>query len=99
MSQYDDVMLIEDGEAEPLDYYAAIQRQINAGCWSLQGSHGRTMMDAITAGKCLCGTSAARDYWGNKIPSRDEVEAGTKGSYKFVVKQSGAKWAKAMQKA
>jgi hypothetical protein len=102
MSQYNDVMLIEGATDEPYDendYYAAIQRQINAGCWSLQGSHGRTMMDAIKAGRCMLGTTRAKDYWGNVIPARTDVEAGTKGSREFVVAAMGEDWAVEMENA
>lgn len=95
MVMYEDVMVIEgEDEVDSEEaYFAAIQRQINAGCWSLQGSHGRTMMDAIASGHCMLGTSGARDYWGNYIPARDEVQAGTKGSYEFLVAAMGEDWA------
>lgn len=97
---YEDVMMIEgvDGyEAESeQEYYAAIQKQINAGCWSLQGSHGRTMMGAIRDGRCLLGRNRAKDYYGNVIPARDDVEEGTKGSMQFVVEAMGQEWADEM---
>ena len=100
MLTLNDINTIEcDEEATEEDYYLAIQRAINGGMWSLQGSYGRTMMGAVEAGYCLLGKSAARDYYGNTIPGRDDVQAGTKGSYKFVVKQRGAAWAKMMKGA
>ena len=47
-----DVNNIEfDGEVNEVEYYESIQRAINAGAWSFQGSYGRAMMDAINAGK------------------------------------------------
>lgn len=99
--QYEDVMRIEgvDGyeTSDEFEYYAAIQRQINAGSWSLQGSHGRTMMQAIEDGKCLLGKMLARDYWGNAIPACDMVKEGTKGSRGFVEANNGAEWADAME--
>lgn len=101
MGQYEDIMVLE-GENEvdsELDYYLAMQRTINAGTWGLQGSFGRSMMDAIKAGHCLLGKAGARDYWGNYIPSRTEVEAGTKGSREFVVEAMGEDWAKHMENA
>jgi hypothetical protein len=55
------------------------------------------MMEAINAGRCMLGTSSARDYYGNHIPSRDEVMPGTKGSVMFVVMQSGWDWAEQME--
>jgi hypothetical protein len=37
-----------------------------------------------------------RDYYGNYIPSRDQVQVGTKGSYKFVSEHMGSEWATKM---
>ena len=102
MGLYDDAMMVEgvDGhEAETeMDYYAAMQRQINAGQWSLQGSHGRAMMGAIEDGRCMLGKARAKDYWGNTIPARDDVQAGTKGSREFVAEAMGEEWAAHMEK-
>jgi len=100
-NQYNDIMTIE-GEHEvetEMDYYAAMQRTINAGTWGLQGSFGRSMMQAIEEGRCMLGTSGARDYYGNYIPSRDEVKDGTKGSRGFVVEAMGEDWAAEMEAA
>ena len=77
-------------------YYEAIQRSINAGMWGLQGSYGRVMMDAIKSGYCLLGQNDAHDYWGTHIPSRDQVQAGTKGSFDFVAEENGQDWAQHM---
>ena len=76
-----------------------MQRAINGGAWGLQGSYGRAMMDAISAGLCMLGRDQARDYYGNTIPSRDDVKAGTKGSYQFVVDERGQEWADLMLEA
>lgn len=96
MSLFEDVMEVENGDdSEGL----ALQRIINAGQWSLQGSYGRTMMAAIENGQCLLGKTGARDYWGNYIPSRDEVKAGTKGSYEYVADRFGDEHAEAMANA
>lgn len=93
MSLLDDVLAIEgDAETEE-EYFEAIQRTINAGTWGLQGSFGRTMMDAITSGHCLLGKTGCRDYYGNYIPSRDEVKSGTKGSLAFVAAQHDQEYA------
>lgn len=101
MGRYEDTMMVEaaDGhEAETeLDYYAAMQRQINAGSWGLQGSHGRAMMQSINGGYCMLGTKRAKDYYGNTIPARDDVMDGTKGSREFVVEHMGEDWAKHME--
>jgi hypothetical protein len=93
----DDALTIEQGADSALAYYVAIQRAINSGsAWSLQGSFGRTMMEAIESGYCMLGEVPAHDYWGHRIPSRDEVMAGTKGSRDFVVRRMGEDWAEAL---
>jgi hypothetical protein len=92
-----DIDLIEDGAETETEYYEAIQRAINEGtAWKFQGSYGRTMMDAISSGYCLLGRHRTQDYWGNTIPSRDDVQAGTKGSYDYVVHMQGSEWADTM---
>ncbi len=72
-------------QTDPLGGLANIQRAINGGLWSLQGSYGRTMMQAISDGWCLLGNQSFNDYYGNRIPSRTEVKEGTKGSPQFVL--------------
>lgn len=100
MMTLNDINTIEcDEEATEEEYYMAMQRTINGGMWGLQGSYGRSMMDAISSGKCLLGENDARDYYGNHIPSRHQVQAGTKGSYDFVVKHNGQYWADLMVEA
>ena len=65
-----------------MDYdYDNLQTLIdNGNAWRLEGSVGRAAMDAIENGACILGEVGHRDYWGNYIPSRHEVEPGTKGS-------------------
>ena len=85
-----------DNECSELEYFTSIQKAINSGMWGLQGSYGRTMMDAIASGRCMLGQRRASDYYGNVIPSRDDVQFGTKGSYEFVADAMGAEWADMM---
>lgn len=93
MLTLNDINNIEvDEEVSELDYYRSIQRAINSGMWGLQGSYGRAMMDAISSGYCILGKTGARDYYGNYIPSRDEVKEGTKGSITFVCDRMGEDW-------
>ena len=100
MITLNDINIIEgEDETSEVEYYSAIQKAINTGMWGLQGSYGRTMMEAISAGYCLLGRNDARDYYGNHIPSRDQVQAGTKGSYDFVVAERGQDWADLMAEA
>lgn len=81
-----------DEDVSELEYFKSIQRAINSGMWGLQGSYGRAMMEAISNGYCLLGKSRARDYYGNVIPSRDDVKEGTKGSISFVEERMGGDW-------
>ena len=93
----DDIDTIEgDGAESELEYYESIQRAINSGMWKLQGSYGRVMMDAIKGGYCMLGRHKATDYYGTTIPSRDDVQEGTKGSYEYVVHMQGQEWADIM---
>jgi hypothetical protein len=94
MFDLNDINTIESDDCtSPEEYYASIQRAINSGMWGLQGSYGRTMMEAIESGYCLLGRSRARDYYGNTIPSRDDVQEGTKGSLDYVRNLQGDQWA------
>ena len=88
-----DINNIESEDAvDEYELYASIQRAINGGLWSLQGSYGRTMMQAISDGWCLLGTESFNDYYGNRIPSRTEVKEGTKGSPEYVLEHRGQEW-------
>lgn len=96
----EDVRTIEeDEEATPMQVALSLQRAINSGMWSLQGSYGRAMMGAIEAGQCMLGHNRAKDYWGNTIPARTDVQPGTKGSREFVAEHMGEEWAKTMEAA
>ena len=78
------------GEEEDVDTLAALQDLADTGAaWSLEGSVGRTVMDAIESGQIALGESGHRDYWGNYVPSRFEVEPGTKGSVEYVEAHGG----------
>ena len=85
-----------DDSVDEVEYYTSIQRAINSGMWGLQGSYGRTMMQAISDGKCLLGLKDAKDYWGNTIPSRLQVKDGTKGSWDYVKNHNDIVWANKM---
>ena len=98
MFELNDVNVIEgEDEVDELDYFVSVQKALNSGLWSLQGSYGRTMMGALKAGDCLLGKVGARDAYGNQIPSRFQVEPGTKGSYEWVVENRGQEWADQMR--
>lgn len=60
---------------------AVMQRMINDGSvWKMEGSMGRRAMDLLRNRQCELGPKPTVDYWGNRIPSRYEVKAGTTGS-------------------
>lgn len=74
-----------------------IQRLVNTGmAWRMEGAIGRECMRAIEAGRAMLGTEARRDYWGNVVPSRYDVMAGTKGSFDFVEMRTSQEHAQAM---
>lgn len=61
-----------------------LQDLIDSGmAWQLEGSIGREAMRCIESGCCMLGEVSHKDYWGSKIPSRHEVEAGTVGSPEY----------------
>lgn len=63
---------------------AALQELINSGtAWKMEGSVGRSAMNAIQSGECILGEQGHYDYWGNYVPSRTDVKAGTKGSIEY----------------
>ena len=75
-----------------------LQRLINSGAaWRLEGSVGRECMRAIEDGRCILGTEGHRDYYGNYVPSRTKVKAGTKGSRQYVVERSSEEHAKFLE--
>ena len=64
-----------------------LQDLINSGtAWKLEGSVGRAAMEAIEAGECVLGEEGHKDYWGNYVTSRYEVQPGTKGSVEYAAK-------------
>ena len=75
---------------EDADELAGLQELVDTGAaWRLEGSIGRAAMDAIEAGQIALGPAGHHDYWGNYVPSRFEVEPGTKGSVEYVAERGG----------
>jgi hypothetical protein len=65
-----------------------LQELIDSGAaWRLEGGVGRAAMEAIEAGDCVLGEVGHRDYWGNYVPSRYEVQPGTKGSIEYALER------------
>lgn len=85
-----DYTFLYDEDATDDDVVAGYQDLIDSGmAWKLEGHVGRTAMGMIEAGQCMLGEVGHRDYWGNYVPSRTEVEAGTKGSPEFKQRRNG----------
>jgi hypothetical protein len=78
-----------DEDANYEDVVAGYQELINTGtAWKLEGSVGRAAMALIESGECMLGEEGHRDYWGNYVPSRHEVQPGTKGSPEYCTQRS-----------
>ena len=93
MFTVEDIDNIEnDNYIDESEYYRSLQRAINDGLWSFQGSYGRVMMDAIDNGYCLLGKKQFTDYYGNIIPSRFQVTSKSVGSIEYVKKAMGNDW-------
>lgn len=73
-----------DEDATDAEIAEAYQALIDNGqAWRLEGYVGRTAMRLIEAGACVLGEVGHHDFWGNYVPSRYEVEDGTKGSVEY----------------
>ena len=58
-----------------------LQERINSGlAWHLEGSYGRTAMNCLESGACMLPEVPRKDYWGNIVPARTSLQAGTKGT-------------------
>ena len=69
----------------PAEEIESMQELINSGmAWRLEGSVGRAAMAMIESGHCMLGETSHTDFWGNYVPSRTDVKAGTKGSPEYL---------------
>ena len=74
-----------DEEATEEEVLSCYQELVNTGlAWQLEGYVGRTAMGLISQGLIMLGEEGHKDYWGNYVPSRYEVEPGTKGSREYM---------------
>jgi hypothetical protein len=77
--------IIHDEEQTEEEFVESYQELINSGiAWKLEGSVGRQAMALIEDGFCTLGEKSFKDYWGNKVPSKHEVQPGSKGSQEYV---------------
>lgn len=58
-----------------------MQEWIDEGiAWKMEGAIGREAMRGLESGKYFLPNESHRDYYGNYIPSREEIRIGTAGS-------------------
>ena len=70
-----------------------MQRLINNGSvWKMEGSMGREAMRLLEMGICMLPKKSFTDYYGNRIPSRDELKGCTKGTYANAVRYWSNGW-------
>ena len=90
---------MNDDERIELDDAKDFQLLINSGSvWGLEGSVGRYAMSQLESGHNMLGHEPTHDYWGNRVPSRHEVQEGTKGSYGLVLETHGEEYAEELGK-
>lgn len=78
MLNYNQVLKVQKAHG-----YGDMQKMISSGhVWSMEGSAGREAMSCLESGACMLPLTPARDYYGNRIPSRKEIKEGSKGSFK-----------------
>lgn len=66
------------------EYLESMQHLVDTGmAWQLEGAVGREAMALLEQGLLVLGPVGHRDYWGNYIPARYEVEPGTLGSPEY----------------
>ena len=59
----------------------SLQNKINNGmAWKLEGSFGRAAMSALEDGACMLPEERHSDCYGTTVPSRNDLEPGTKGT-------------------
>jgi len=62
--------------------YDQIQANINSGlAWKLEGSYGRAAMNLLVSGACMLPKVVRIDAYGNRVPARDMLKAGTQGTF------------------
>ena len=58
-----------------------LQESIDSGAiWKMTGSSGRLAMQCLQTGECFLPLESYMDYWGNRVPSRNDLAEGTQGT-------------------
>jgi hypothetical protein len=79
--------------------YRGIQKLINSGRgWSMEGAVGWAISAALHGGYVLLAREIGRDYYGNLILTRQDQIPGKPGSYSYVKKCHGERWANSMRR-
>lgn len=69
-----DLISLKTDDLVPQDVAKLLQRAINDGNpWEMQGSYGRSMMEAVECGECMLGEQPAFNAYGGRIPARSEI--------------------------
>jgi hypothetical protein len=64
-----------------------MQKMIDSGLvWKMEGSIGREAMMMLESGICFLPKIIHFDYYGNKVPARQMLKAGTKGTFQNAVR-------------
>lgn len=59
-----------------------MQQMINDGtCWKMEGSTGRFAMECLESGVCMLPLEPRIDYYGSRVPARNMLKQGTKGTF------------------
>jgi len=89
---------LQDGR----DHYpvAFLQNLVDNGeGWQSESELGRSIVIALEDGTCVLGPVAHRDYHGNVVPARADVDPGAKGSLEYANKLRAARGAKLLVEA
>lgn len=78
----DDLAIVgHDMGYSPDQHLQKMQEMINsATIWRFEGSMGRAAMDALESGACYLPRNTTNDYWGNRLPARQTLAVGSKGT-------------------
>jgi hypothetical protein len=90
VSVYDALWQETASEEEVRECY---QQLVNTGdAWRFEGHVGRNAMAMIDDGIIVLGEVGHRDFYGNYVPSRTEVQPGTKGSVEYARERHPELW-------
>jgi hypothetical protein len=99
MEDFEDLEFYSNDLESRLQANKQLQKLINSGdVWKFEGSYGRAASQALGNGECVLGKKGVRDYYGNYVPSRYEVKAGTKGSVALARANWGDRYARSISR-